>query len=56
MLKSSPYKEMEKKVGNDEVGLQELDLYIYSKKHVKCCDIGGRQGYQDGKLIAKGFT
>ena len=33
---------MEKEVGNDEVDLQELDLYIYKKKHAKCCDIGCR--------------
>ncbi len=43
---------MEKKVGHDEVGLKELDLYIYSKKYVKRCDIGCRQGNQNGKLIA----
>ena len=47
---------MEKEVENDEVGLKGLNLYIYFKKHVKCCDIGCRQGHQDGKLIAKGFT
>ena len=36
---------MEREMVNDEIGLKELDLVIYLKKNVKCCDIGCREGH-----------